>query len=249
MPSSKSLIGGAAYDIKNGRTSICGTGYDIKKGRTLIGGTGYDIKFTVPLGELAEGDVITIKENGNPVEFFTAKQNYESELNGVGRVLLVRKSCLDELWAVSSGSSYIAFQSSAVCTKLNGDYLNRFSSIVQAAISTTTFVSGPKSNTCTKGIFLLSATEIGYEYNDSSDEVSALTYVEGTKLSISDSLVPSKQTQWTRSITRMYRGSYAAIYTSGAFGRVLQSTELAVCPCFTLPATMEVDSNLELIEV
>lgn len=247
MPSSKTLIGGTGYDVKNGRTFIGGTGYDIKKGRTLIGGTGYDIKFTVPLAELAEGTVITIKENGSPVEFFTAKQDYESDLNGFGRVLFVRKKCWDELQTVSSGSSRTSFDHTDLCSNLNKTYLARFSSAVQTAISTTTFTSGRASYTATKAIFALSATEMGWVYNRSTD-VHQLAYEEGTKLSISDLLIPSEQTQWTRSNAMYYTSRYVAVTTSGVFGAVNQTYERAVCPCFTLPATMEVDSNFELIE-
>lgn len=44
-----------------------------------------------PLSALAEGTLITINENGAPIEFYVACQNYESALNGDGRVLCVRK--------------------------------------------------------------------------------------------------------------------------------------------------------------
>ncbi len=245
MPSSKTLIGGTVYDIKGGKTLIGGTGYDIKKGRTLIGGTEYDIKFTVPLGELAEGTIITIKENGSPIEFFTAKQDYESDLNGTGRVLFVRKDCWEELQAVSSGNSTVSFEYTTVCRNLNNTYLALFSSTVQSAISTTTFYCGRNSQTDAKPIFLLSATEMGYDASNASIPV---TWTEGTMLAISNLLIPSEQTQWTRSQARNYTSRYVAVTTSGTFFAAVQTLERAVCPCFTLPATMEVDSNLELIE-
>lgn len=89
----KTLIAGTSYGIKSGRTLIGGTGYDIKKGRTLIGGTGYDIKFATPLAELPEGSIIKLNEDDTPVEFYVAKHDYESDLNGAGRALLVRKDC------------------------------------------------------------------------------------------------------------------------------------------------------------
>ena len=46
---------------------------------------------TVTLGSKAEGSIIKLKENGVLVDFYIAKQNYESGLNGSGRVLVVRK--------------------------------------------------------------------------------------------------------------------------------------------------------------
>lgn len=42
----KALIGGTAYDIKDGKTLIGGTGYTIKSGKTLVGGTAYSIKLS-----------------------------------------------------------------------------------------------------------------------------------------------------------------------------------------------------------
>ena len=39
------------------------------------------------LGNLDEGAIITLNENASPVEFYVAKQDYESVLNGAGRTL------------------------------------------------------------------------------------------------------------------------------------------------------------------
>ena len=99
---------GTAYDIRSGRTLIGGTGCDIKKGLTLIGGTGYDIKFATPIAALDEGSIIKINENGSPVEFYIAKHNYESALNGLGRTLVVRKDCYStRKWQSFSYSGYL----------------------------------------------------------------------------------------------------------------------------------------------
>ena len=43
------------------------------------------------LSEISEGEIIKLKENGSLVDFYVAKHNYESGLNGEGRTLLVRK--------------------------------------------------------------------------------------------------------------------------------------------------------------
>lgn len=39
------------------------------------------------IGNLEEGAIITLNENASPVEFYVAKQDYESGLNGAGRTL------------------------------------------------------------------------------------------------------------------------------------------------------------------
>lgn len=41
------------------------------------------------LGQVSEGTIVKINENGSPVDFYVAKQNYESGLNGAGRTLVI----------------------------------------------------------------------------------------------------------------------------------------------------------------
>lgn len=47
------------------------------------------------LSDLTEGSVVLIQENDIKAEFYIAKHDYESSLNGAGRTLLVRKDCYD----------------------------------------------------------------------------------------------------------------------------------------------------------
>lgn len=249
----KTLINGTSYDIKKGRTLIGGTGYDVKKGRTLIGGTGYDLKFVTPIATLDEGSVIKINESGSPVEFYVAKHNYESELNGSGKILVVRKDC----YSTRTFNSLIYtehFPTSDICTWLNETYIGLLDSGVQEAITTTTFkvwVSGIEVTTAEKKIFLLSATELGYVYNTSQ---SRLAYVEGEKLDISDLLIPANLNgeavrQWTRSNVPGY-GEYVCVNNAnGSFGRAQSLMAIiGVRPIFALPETMEVDNDFILIE-
>ena len=249
----KTLINGTSYDIKSGRTLIGGTGYDIKKGRTLIGGTGYDIKFATPLAELPEGSIIKINESGSPVEFYVAKHNYESELNGLGRTLVVRKDCYSTR-AFNSTTYTRHFPTSDICTWLNETYIGFLNSGVQEAITTTTFkvwISAITVTTAEKKIFLLSATELGYVYRPSQTQ---FAYVEGTKLDISDLLIPANLNgeavrQWTRSSVPGY-GEYVCVNNAdGGFGRTQSlMTIIGVRPIFALPETMEVDNDFILIE-
>ena len=247
----KTLINGTSYDIKSGRTLIGGTGYDIKKGRTLIGGTGYDIKFGTPVAELAEGTIIKINESGSPVEFYVAKHNYESELNGLGRTLVVRKDCYSTRTFTAQNSNH--FPTSLLCDWLNETYIGLLDSGVQAAITTTTFkvwISGITVTTAEKKIFLLSATELGYVYSSSQTK---FAYVEGTKLDISDLLIPANLNgeavrQWTRSSVPGYGGYVCVNNADGSFGRAQNvMTTIGVRPIFALPETMEVDNDFNLI--
>ena len=59
------------------------------------------------LSDYAEGNIVKIPENGVPVEFYVAKHNYESELNGSGRTLVVRKDCYDSrVWDSGNINAY-----------------------------------------------------------------------------------------------------------------------------------------------
>lgn len=49
-----------------------------------------------PFSELTEGDIVKLKENGTLVDFYVAKHDYESGLNGAGRTLVVRKDTYDD---------------------------------------------------------------------------------------------------------------------------------------------------------
>ena len=60
--SHKTLVNGAAYEVKGGKCLVNGTSYDIKKGRTLINGTGEDIVFSSVPPILDENDWATIRE-------------------------------------------------------------------------------------------------------------------------------------------------------------------------------------------
>ena len=62
----------------------------------MTGGTSVKA-FPVPplpsLAEMAEGTLVKMNESGAPVEFYVAQHDYESELHGAGRTLVVRKYC------------------------------------------------------------------------------------------------------------------------------------------------------------
>lgn len=81
-----------------------------------------------PVGNLVEGTLITIKENGAPVEFYVAKQNYEPGLNGNGRSLVLRKDCIGQsVWGIAgSPAAYALYEDSVVSSYLNSTYKSVF---------------------------------------------------------------------------------------------------------------------------
>ena len=91
----------------------------------------------VQLGSKAEGSIIKLKENGVLVDFYVAKQNYESGLNGAGRVLVVRKDGIPSPQWNSSGVN--AYANSTLDVHLNGSYKNQLDANIRTAMSTTKF--------------------------------------------------------------------------------------------------------------
>ncbi len=253
----KTLIAGTSYGIKSGRTLIGGTGYDIKKGRTLIGGTGHDIKFATPLAELPEGSIIKLNEDDTPVEFYVAKHDYESDLNGAGRTLLVRKDCYASynLAHYSSPSNY--FPNTGIYKVLNGTYKVKLDAAVRIAMGTTSFktvqisknlmtnkLSGTMT-TVSAAVFVLSKTEINNSTN--------YNLSEGTQLPISDTLkialFNGEAVNWlTRSSAELNAIYYVS--SSGSISAVYyhqNADNYYMRPVFTLPETMEVDGDFNLI--
>lgn len=122
------------------------------------------------LFDVAEGGTVLMDEGSSVAEFIVAKHDYESELNGVGRTLLIRKRYPT---LMNWDSSWSAYAQSDINTRLNGEYLNRFSSVQKEAIGSTTFyytpgftamdfsVGSSKVSTMSKAVFLPSAHEFG----------------------------------------------------------------------------------------
>lgn len=122
------------------------------------------------LSNIPESKTVLMDEGNNVVEFIVAKHGYESELNGVGRTLLIRKRYPT---LMNWDSSWSAYAQSDINTWLNGEYLNTFSSAQKEAIGSTTFyytpgftamdfsVGSSKVSTMSKAVFLPSAHEFG----------------------------------------------------------------------------------------
>ena len=252
----KALIAGTSYGIKSGRTLIGGTGYDIKKGRTLIGGTGYDIKLATPLAELPEGSIIKLNEDDTPVEFYVAKHGYESDLNGAGRTLLVRKDCYASCNLASNHGNY--FPDTLAYDVLNGTYKVKLDAAVRIAMGTTSFktvrtyrspikpsTTLAEMTTVSAAVFTLSKTEIDNSLN--------YNLSEGTQLPISDTLkialFNGEAVKWlTRSASQL--NSIYIVTPIGSVSSVYyhqDSDNYYMRPVFTLPETMEVDGDFNLI--
>ena len=205
--------------------------------------------------DVAEGSIVYFNENGTPAEFYVAKQDYESSLNGAGRTLFVRKYCYDvRQWHSSSVNAYA---SSDIDSWLNGTYKALLDTAVQNAIGTTKFYYTPGNGNKTKttlsrGVFLLSLTELNKSVSSTNHNT------EGTALPIASTLliayyIGTAVQQWTRTPylqDTAYAYSVNSVGNASCDGVISSSFGVTMCsrPCFTLPSTAKFDEETLLFK-
>lgn len=196
-----------------------------------------------PLSQLAEGTLIKILENGSPVEFYLAKHNYESGLNGAGRELVVRKDCY-EIGQWGSGLRYSQSNLNDWCVST---YLDLFSVEVKSLIGTTMFpVHDGTIITDTKPVFILSLAELGWpDYNWAAP-------AEGSPLPIASTLATaylngSQVTQWTRSPRYDTGPDVWGVNSSGPTALIGTTPNGGRRPAFTLPGDTFIDVDLNVV--
>lgn len=198
---------------------------------------------TTTLGNKSTGDIIKLKENGVLVDFYVAKHDYESGLNGSGRTLVVRKDCYDtRAWHSSNVNAYA---SSTIDAWLNGDYKALLDADIQSVIGTTKFYYTPGNGNTTvttleRAIFLLSVTELG--------KTATYAKVEGTALPIASTLQiayrnGSAVVQWTRSPSTSNTSYAYYLVTSGNVGSNYCTNTYGSRPAFTLPSSLSVSDD------
>lgn len=192
------------------------------------------------LGQVAAGSVVKIKENGTPAEFYVAKHDYESGLNGVGRTLVARKDVYDiRSW---HSSNVNAWASCTMRSWLNSTYKALLDSDIQSLMGTTTYYYTPGNGNWTvttrsDAVFLLSLTELGQSHTYAKVEGSALPIANTLKIAYQNG---STTTQWTRS-PGTNGASYAWRLDSDGNGDYEGCTyTCGSLPAFTLPAALYV---------
>lgn len=186
------------------------------------------------LSQVAVGTVVKINENGSPVEFYVAKHNYESALNGSGRTLLVRKNCYSNRpW---DSDNINAYATSDIDTWLNNVYKNLLDADIQDAIGTTQFyytLGNASANilSLSRSIFLLSVTELGR-----SDQ---FINVEGSTLPIAPTLQvaylnDNPNNQWTRTPLKDMQYRTCFLEKDGSFSWTSCYNSYGIRPVFTL---------------
>ena len=199
------------------------------------------------LSDYTEGDIVKIPENNTSVEFYVAKHDYESGLNGNGRTLVVRKDCYDlRQW---HSSNVNAWASCSMRSWLNSTYKALLDSNIQEAMSTTTYRYTPGNgswsvDTRSDAVFLLSATELGQSASWFNVEGSALPIADTLKVAHLNGITSY---QWTRSPVMGFATNATSLRSEGeAYSNRCIST-YGSRPAFTLPSTTKFDPDTNII--
>ncbi len=195
------------------------------------------------LGNVTEGTLVKLKENGTLVDFYVAKHDYESSLNGSGRTLVVRKDTYDD--RVWDSGNVNAYASSDLDSWFNSTYKNMLDADIRSLIGTTKIHYTPGNGNNTVGtleraIFALSLTELGQSHTYANTEGSALPIASTLRIAYHNG---SATTQWTRSPHTNY--PYSAIYLSSngdVYGNFCTLT-YGSRPAFTLPSSLYVSDD------
>ena len=198
------------------------------------------------LSNIEEGQIVKIAESGTPVEFYLAKHDYESSLNGAGRTLVVRKDCYDQRQWHSSNVN--AYASSTIDSWLNSTYKNLLDADIRSLIGTTKIRYTPGNgnwnvSTLERSVFLLSLTELGESHTYANTEGSALPIASTLKIAYQNG---SPTYQWTRSpYTRSTRNAWW-LNSDGDIGINYCTYTYGSRPAFTLPSTTKVSDDMTI---
>ena len=198
---------------------------------------------TTTLGNKSTGSIIKLKENGTLVDFYVAKHDYESSLNGAGRTLVVRKDTYDD--RVWDSGNVNAYASSDLDSWFNSTYKNMLDADIRSLIGTTKIRYTPGNGNNTVGtleraVFALSLTELGQSHTYANTEGSALPIASTLRIAYRNG---SATTQWTRSpdtgSTRnaLWLDPNSDIYISPC------NYSLGSRPVFTFPSTTPINPD------
>lgn len=184
-----------SYPVSEGHSIKAGDLVDIVDNKI----TGTIVK---TIADYNEGDVIALAENGMLTEFYVAKHDYEADLNGTGRTLVVRKQPYNNAISFASDQYLAEYSNGPLDTWLNNDYFDVLDQNVRSNIGETTFKymnnTGEKqyaAATLSRPVFTLSYVELKGSYHYSN-----ISVAEGELLPISTKLmIDSYYDFWTRS--------------------------------------------------
>ena len=195
---------------------------------------------TTTLGNKSTGSIIKLKENGTLVDFYVAKHDYESGLNGAGRTLVVRKDTYDD--RVWDNGNVNAYASSDLDSWFNSTYKNMLDADIRSLIGTTKIRYTPGNGNNTVGtleraVFALSLTELGQSRTYANTEGSALPIASTLRIAYRNG---SPTTQWTRSPRTDGANRAWWLDSGGNVGNLNCNRSFGSRPVFTLPSDFRI---------
>lgn len=199
------------------------------------------------LGSYPENSIVKINEDSSPVEFYIAKHDYESELNGVGGTLLFRMDACSETMNFGNTNSS-AYEIGPLDAWNNETYFQRLDPSLREKILLTKFYYTARGGlkevtTLERKIFQLSGTEYGLS-------ATALN-VEGTEIPVAAEHViayldGAATSHWTRSPNNTNSSRAYYVNASGAAtGNVTAySAKSHPRPAFVLPSNTIVGDDM-----
>ena len=198
---------------------------------------------TTTLGNKSTGSIIKLKENGTLVDFYVAKHDYESGLNGAGRTLVVRKDTYDD--RVWDNGNVNAYASSDLDSWFNSTYKNMLDADIRSLIGTTKIRYTPGNGNNTVGtleraVFALSLTELGQSHTYANTEGSALPIASTLRIAYRNG---SPTTQWTRSPGTGSADDAWRLNSGGDIHYYGCGSSCGSRPAFTLPSSLYVSDD------
>lgn len=218
-----------------------------------------------PVGELAEGTIIKINENGAPVEYLIVNQGLPSSMYDAscdGCWVLRKDIAENRKW----GSTNNDYKNSDIHAYLNGNWTSRYeagilSQIKQVKIpyvngtgSGGSVASGANGLSCK--IFLLGGYEVGWTTSDNSyfprDGAKLSYFRSGASSAANNKRIAnyngSAARWWLRSTYTSGAGVVWDVDSDGSYHYWDDSGTYGVRPALVLPSTALVDQDLNLIE-
>ena len=198
---------------------------------------------TTTLGNKSTGSIIKLKENGTLVDFYVAKHDYESSLNGAGRTLVVRKDTYDDrVWDSGNVNAYASSDLDSWFNSTYKKHAGRRHPLPHRHLKIR-YTPGNGNNTVgtlERAIFALSLTELGQSHSYANTEGSALPIASTLRIAYRNG---SATTQWTRSPSTNYTGRAWGLYSSGNISGNRCNYSYGSRPAFTLPSSLYVSDD------
>lgn len=196
------------------------------------------------LKDVEVGGIVKIKESGVPTEFYVAKHDYESELNGEGRTLLVRKNVITTTEGFNLKNSYDTYTNeynrSNIDRWLCNQYLPTLDESCLRHVSATVFPSilsasgSYRTVSLQRSVFLLSLTEFGLTASYAAEEGTVLPISLDILIGVDDT--GTAVAQWTRSPSTSEDTRVVNLSATGTDTTNVANAALAVRPAITVPA-------------